>query len=173
MKIAITGGTAGIGQALGDLYEKHGHEVLRLSRRNGYNIRILPRVADAVEPCDVFINNAQVGFAQTELLFEMSRRWAGTGKRIISIGTMMTMEPTCTMQGMSEYYVQKLALDAAVRELRAQHLGINFTLVRPGNIATSPDKTVPPAKDLTEWSTYLYSILEHPGSIKVPEINIG
>jgi NAD(P)-dependent dehydrogenase (short-subunit alcohol dehydrogenase family) len=77
------------------------------------------------------------------------------------------------MQGMSEYYVQKLALDAAVRELRAQHLGINFTLVRPGNIATSPDKTVPPATDLTEWSTYLYSILEHPGSITVPEINIG
>lgn len=173
MKIAITGGTAGIGQALGNLYEQHGHEVVRLSRRTGYNIRITPRVADAVEPCDVFINNAQVGFAQTELLFEMSRRWSGTGKRIISVGTMMTMEPTCTMQGMSEYYVQKLALDAAVRELRAQHLGINFTLVRPGNIATSPDKTVPPAKDLTEWSEYLYSILEHSGSITVPEINIG
>lgn len=173
MKIAITGGTAGIGQALGDLYEQHGHEVLRLSRRTGHNIRILPRLADAIEPCDVFVNNAQVGFAQTELLFEMSRRWTNTGKRIISIGSMLTMEPTCTMPGMSEYYVQKLALDAAVRELRAQRLGIRFTLVRPGNIATSPDKTVPPAQDLTEWSEYLYSILERPGQISVPEINIG
>lgn len=173
MKIAITGGTAGIGQALGNLYEQHGHEVLRLSRRTGHNIRILPRLADAIEPCDVFVNNAQVGFAQTELLFEMSRRWTNTGKRIISIGSMLTMEPTCTMPGMSEYYVQKLALDAAVRELRAQRLGIHFTLVRPGNIATSLDKTVPPAQDLTEWSEYLYSILERQGTISVPEINIG
>jgi NADP-dependent 3-hydroxy acid dehydrogenase YdfG len=173
MKIAITGGTAGIGQALGNLYEQHGHQVVRLSRRTGYNIRILPRVAEAIEPCDVFINNAQIGFAQTELLFEMSRRWTGTNKRIVSIGTMLTMEPTCTMPGMSEYYVQKLALDAAVRELRSQCTGINFVLVRPGNIATSSDKTVPPAKDLDEWSKYVYGILEYPGSITVPEINIG
>ena len=76
MKIAITGGTAGIGQALGDLYEQQGHEVVRLSRRTGHNIRIIPRTADAIEPCDIFINNAQVGFAQTELLFEMdSTNW--------------------------------------------------------------------------------------------------
>jgi NAD(P)-dependent dehydrogenase (short-subunit alcohol dehydrogenase family) len=173
MKIAITGGTAGIGQALGNLYEQDGHEVVRLSRRTGHNIRVTPKTADAIESCDVFINNAQVGFAQTELLFEMSRRWKGTGKRIISIGTMMTMEPTCTMQGMSEYYVQKTALDAAVRELRAQRLGIYFVMVRPGNIATSADKTVPPATDLTEWSQCVYNILEHSGNIIVPEINIG
>jgi len=171
MKIAITGGTAGIGKALGDLYEKRGHEVVRLSRRTGYNIRVIPKTADAIEPCDVFINNAQVGFAQTELLFEMSRRWKGTKKRIISVGTLMTINPTCPMEGMSEYYVQKLALDAAVRELRSQRLGMDFVLLRPGNIATSPDKTVPPARDVHEWSQLAFALLENKSYI--PEINLG
>jgi NADP-dependent 3-hydroxy acid dehydrogenase YdfG len=171
MKIAITGGTAGIGQALGDLYQQQGHEVLRLSRRTGHNIRVIPKTADTIEPCDVFINNAQVGFAQTELLFEMSRRWTGTQKRIISVSTLMTLDPTCTMPGMSEYYVQKLALESANRELRSQRLGIQFTLVRPGNIATSPDKTVPPARDVHEWSKFLFTLLD--AELSIPEINLG
>ena len=171
MKIAITGGTAGIGQALGDLYKQQGHEVLRLSRRTGHNIRAIPKVADSIEPCDVFINNAQVGFAQTELLFEMSRRWLGTQKCIISISTLMTLNPTCTMPGMSEYYVQKLALESANRELRSQQLGIKYILVRPGNIATSPDKTVPPARDLHEWTKFLFTLLDT--ELFIPEINLG
>ena len=76
MKIAITGGTSGIGQAMGNEYEHRGHEVLRLSRRTGHNIRSIPKIADVIDPCDVFVNNAQAGFAQTELLFEMSQRWS-------------------------------------------------------------------------------------------------
>ena len=44
MKIAITGHSAGIGQALAMLYVKQGHEVVGLSRRNGYNIRSIPKV---------------------------------------------------------------------------------------------------------------------------------
>ena len=88
MKIAITGGTAGIGQALGNEYEARGHEVLRISRRTGHNIRVTPKLADVIEPCDMFVNNAQVGFAQTELLFEMVRRWTGTRKQIIVVSTI-------------------------------------------------------------------------------------
>lgn len=171
MKIAITGGTAGIGKALGDLYQQQGHEILRLSRRTGHNIRTTLKIADVIEPCDVFINNAQVGFAQTELLFEMSRRWTGTQKRIISVSTLMTLDPTCSMPGMSEYYVQKMALESANRELRSQRLGIQFTLVRPGNIATSPDKTVPPARDVYEWSKFLFTLLDT--ELFIPEINLG
>ena len=171
MKIAITGGTAGIGKALGDLYEQHGHDVVRLSRRTGHNIRVIPKIADAVEPCDVFVNNAQAGFAQTELLFEMARRWKGTGKRIVSIGTLLTVHPTCTMEGMNEYYVQKLALDAAIRELRMQRLGIELVLVRPGNIATSADKPSPPARDVHDWSKFVFDLLQ--SKSYMPEINVG
>jgi NAD(P)-dependent dehydrogenase (short-subunit alcohol dehydrogenase family) len=174
MKIAVTGGTAGIAQALGNLYEQDDHLVVRLSRRTGHNIRVIPKTADAIESCDVFINNAQAGFAQTELLFEMARRWEGTGKRIISISSMLTLQPTCNMPGMSEYYVQKLALELAHKELKSQQLGIRFVLVRPGNIATSPNKTVPPARDLLQWSQFLFELLELDSEqLALPEINLG
>ena len=64
MKIAITGHTAGIGQALAEAY--YGNEIVGLSKREGNNIRNTLKIADAIEPCDMFINNAQAGFAQTE-----------------------------------------------------------------------------------------------------------
>ena len=83
----------------------------------------------------------------------------------------MTLDPTCSMPGMSEYYVQKMALESANRELRSQRLGIQFTLVRPGNIATSPDKTVPPARDVYEWSKFLFTLLDT--ELFIPEINLG
>jgi NADP-dependent 3-hydroxy acid dehydrogenase YdfG len=162
MKIAITGGTAGIGQALGNAYESCGHEVLRLSRRTGYNIRVIPKIADAIEPCDIFVNNAQAGYAQTELLFEMAQRWSGTGKRIIVVSTQMTQYPVSPLPGrdMDEYRVQKIALEEAVKQIRHHQSGVKITIVRPGNIATSPDKTVPPAADVDTWAGVLVSMLD-------------
>jgi NAD(P)-dependent dehydrogenase (short-subunit alcohol dehydrogenase family) len=94
MKIAITGHTAGIGQALAKFYSQQGHDIVGLSRREGNNIRNIPKIADQIEPCDVFVNNAQAGYAQTELLFEMAQRWTGTKKRIVVISTMMTQDPS-------------------------------------------------------------------------------
>ena len=82
MKIAITGHTAGIGQALAKKYQSAGHEIVGLSQREGNNIRVIPKICDQIESCDMFINNAQAGYAQTELLFEMAKRWQGTNKHI-------------------------------------------------------------------------------------------
>jgi len=177
MKIAITGGTAGIGQALGNEYESRGHEVVRLSRRTGYNIRVTPKIADVIEPCDMFVNNAQAGFAQTELLFEMTRRWSGTGKRIIVISTMMTQDPVSVLPGldMDAYRIQKIALEEAVKQIRHQRLGIKVTIVRPGNIATSTDKTVPPAADVNTWASVLITTLEmaQVNNLSIPDISLG
>ena len=162
MKIAVTGGTAGIGQALANEYESRGHEVLRLSRRNGHNIRSIAKIAGTLESCDMFINNAQEGFAQTELLFEMAARWQGTKKHIVVISTMMTQWPTSVMTGleMTQYYVQKKTLEEAVKQLRGLHLGVKYTLVKPGDIGTSPDKKVPPSADVSKWAKSLVEILE-------------
>jgi NADP-dependent 3-hydroxy acid dehydrogenase YdfG len=177
MKIAITGGTAGIGQALGNEYESRGHEVLRLSRRTGHNIRVIPKIANQIEPCDIFVNNAQAGFAQTELLFEMAQRWSGTDKHIIVISTMMTQEPISTLPGldMDAYRIQKVALEEAVKQIRHIHLGVRITLVRPGNIATSYDKTVPPAADVNVWAAVLVSTLEmaQANNLAIPDISLG
>ena len=100
MKIAITGHTAGIGKALSEIYANKGHEIVGLSRRNGYNIRSITKVVSMIEPCDIFINNAQVGFAQTELLFAVYKVWKDKkNKKIINISTMLTCLPTSSLPG--------------------------------------------------------------------------
>jgi NAD(P)-dependent dehydrogenase (short-subunit alcohol dehydrogenase family) len=75
------------------------------------------------------------------------------------------------MPGMSEYYIQKCALELAVKELRSQRLGINFNIVRPGNIATDATKTVPPAADVTIWAKQAYDLLEN--KLHIPDFSLG
>lgn len=133
MKIAITGHTAGIGQALAEAY--YGNEIVGLSKRDGNNIRNTLKIADAIEPCDMFINNAQAGFAQTELLFEVHKRWADTQKTIMVISTMMTQQPVSVMEDMDEYRIQKTSLEDAVKQLRYKYpRGPNIVIVRPGRV---------------------------------------
>jgi NADP-dependent 3-hydroxy acid dehydrogenase YdfG len=177
MKIAITGHTAGIGQALTKEYQSGGHEIVGLSRRDGNNIRNIPKICDQIEPCDIFINNAQAGYAQTELLFEMAQRWQGTGKQIIVISTMMTQEPVSLLTGldMDHYRLQKVTLEEAVRQIRHRRLKVKITVVRPGNIATSSDKTVPPAADVDNWAKTLLGLLDMAAhnNLRIPDISLG
>jgi NADP-dependent 3-hydroxy acid dehydrogenase YdfG len=177
LKIAITGHTAGIGQALAKEYQLDGHEIVGLSKREGNNIRNIPKICDQIEPCDIFVNNAQAGYAQTELLFEMSQRWQGTKKHIIVISTMMTQDPISVLPGldMLAYHQQKVTLEEMVKQLRYQQLGIKFTVVRPGNIATQPGQTVPPAADVDNWAQTLLQILTigATNNLDIPEISLG
>ena len=152
MKIAITGGTAGIGQALTQIYQKQGHEVVVLSRRNGYNIRSLPKVAGMIEPCDVFINNAQVGFAQTELLWEIWRRWQGQDKVIVNISTQMVLMQYAPKTEWDEYLVQKKTLELAQETMTYRSELPRLILERPGAIATQLGQAVPPYKDVNEYA---------------------
>lgn len=177
MKIAITGHTAGIGQALAKEYSLSGHEIIGLSKRDGNNIRNTPKIADQIEPCDIFVNNAQAGYAQTELLFEMAQRWQGTKKHIIIISTMMTQDPVSVLSGlgMDHYRVQKIALEEAVCQVRNRRLGVKITIVRPGNIATGPDKTVPPAADVNNWARTLLDLFDMAknNNLSIPDISLG
>lgn len=156
MKIAITGHSAGIGQALAKLFENSGHELVGLSRRNGYNIRSLPKIAAMIEPCDMFINNAQVGFAQTELLFEIWRRWRGQQKYIVNIGTAMTDMLLPPEEEWDEYIIQKKALDLATQLLEHRAEWPRLMLIRPGSIATQPGQTPPQYMDVDEYAQSIY-----------------
>ena len=177
MKIAITGHTAGIGQALANEYRLNGHEIIGLSQREGNNIRNTPKICDQIESCDVFVNNAQAGYAQTELLFEMASRWAGTKKHIIVISTMMTQDPVSVLPGldMDQYRVQKVALEEAVHQIRHRRLGIKITVVRPGYIATQPEQTVPPAADVNNWARTLLELFDMAknNDLAIPDISLG
>lgn len=175
MKIAITGHTAGIGRELAEAL--YGNEIVGISKRDGNNIRNIPKICDLIEPCDIFINNAQAGYAQTELLFEMANRWQGTGKHIIVISTMMTQDPVSVLPGldMDQYRIQKVALEESVKQIRNRRLGLKITIVRPGNIATSADKTVPPAADTGNWARTLIGLLRmaEANNLSIADISLG
>ena len=177
MKIAITGHTAGIGQALAQEYTLASHKIVGLSTREGNNIRNIPKICNQIESCDMFINNAQAGYAQTELLFEMANRWQGTGKHILIISSMMTQQPVSSLTGldMDHYGVQKIVLEEAVKQIRNRKLKIKITIVRPGNIATSADKTVPPAADVNNWARTLINLLDtaENNNLVIPDISLG
>ena len=152
MKIAITGHSAGIGQALAKIFEAQKHEIIGLSRRNGYNIRSLPKVAGMIESCDMFINNAQVGYAQTELLFEVWRRWQGQQKYIVNISTQMTGMLLPSKEEWDEYIVQKKALELANQLLEQRSEWPRLLLVKPGSIATQPGQAPPDYMDVDEYA---------------------
>lgn len=152
MKIAITGHSAGIGQALSTIYTEQGHEVVGLSRRNGYNIRSIPKVASVIESCDVFINNAQVGFAQTELLWEVWNRWRGQNKTIINISTQMTNNSIAPKEEWDQYIIQKKALELAHTQCRERSLLPKLILIKPGSIATQPSQQPPEYQDVNEYA---------------------
>lgn len=152
MKIAITGHSAGIGQALAEKLKEKDHEIVGLSRRNGHNIRSVPKLAGIIESCDMFINNAQVGFAQTELLFEVWRRWRGQQKYIVNVSTQMTDLMVAPKEEWDEYLVQKKALETATQLLEQRDPWPRLLLVRPGAVATQLNQQPPEYMDVNEYA---------------------
>jgi nucleoside-diphosphate-sugar epimerase len=182
MKIAITGHSAGIGQALAKIYAEQGHEIIGLSRRNGYNIRSLPKVAGMIEPCDMFINNAQAGFTQTELLVDIWNKWKGQKKFIINISTAMTQLPVAVgnpelnfNSGIDLYRIQKLSLEETCKQLGYKSALPMLTVVKPGAVATHPDnQSAHPHADPTEWAETLVKILDVANpNLYISEISLG
>jgi NADP-dependent 3-hydroxy acid dehydrogenase YdfG len=179
MKIAITGHTAGIGQAFTKILELRGHEIVGISRRTGDNIRRTEHVANLIEPCDMFINNAQTQYAQTELLYAVWSKWRGKdGKYIWNISTQMTELPVNgTPDGqddlaMSQYRNQKIALEEASRQLRFKNQWPQISIIRPGGVATQEqfDNTNKANVDL--WVKGVVDTFSHSENIKISEISV-
>ena len=171
-RIAITGHSAGIGQALTKIYEEQGHEVVGLSRRNSYNIRNIPKCVEVIQPCDIFINNAQVGFAQTELLFAVHQAWERVpNKQIINISTLMTSLPTSPINGleMLHYHVQKTTLEEAVRQLRGLKNWPKLCLIKPGKINTQGEGGI----NVDAWVKKVIDTLDTYPYMEVEELSIG
>lgn len=175
--IAITGHSAGIGLALARIYQDKGHDIIGLSRRNGYNIKSIPKIINQVKDCDIFFNNAQSGFAQTELLFALYKEWQGKeNKLIVNISTMMTTEPVSSIPGldMTEYYVQKIALEEAFKQLRYYHNWPKLCLIKPGAVATQPGQLSPrPYANVDIWAQKIVEILDCGADLEVVEIGLG
>lgn len=180
MKIAITGHSAGIGAAFASIYADRGHEIIGLSRRNGFNIRNLPRALGAIEPCDMLINNAQAGFAQTELLVAAWENWRGLeNKCIINISTMMTLKNNSAGGdlGMETYRVQKIALEEMHWRLRELEGSPRMIMIKPGAIATESSLAMGHGgrrADTRSWAEFLVNTFESASpDLQIPEIALG
>jgi nucleoside-diphosphate-sugar epimerase len=179
MKIAITGHTAGIGKAFTKQLSNRGHDIIGISRRDGENIRRVPHTAGLVEPCDLFINNAQADFAQTELLYEIWKRWQGQEKYIWNVSTMMTQQPINTRPDdqddikMSSYRTQKLALEEASRQLSFKSNWPEISIIRPGGVATQHDFDNTDKADVDQWVSSVIDTFTNNDNIKITDISIG
>jgi len=176
MKIAITGHTNGIGKALAKQYEQRGYEIVGLSRRNGFNIRSIPKILEQISDCEVFINNAQAGYSQTELLYAVYEKWyKQEGKFILNISTMATMLPTCWSDEfeMDQYRTQKVALEEAHRQLLRRLEWPKLCLIKPGEVNTG-DHSGPMAVDPDVWAKAVVDILESvKPTMEISELSLG
>ena len=91
MKIAITGHTKGIGKACADLLGQE-HEIVGLSRKNGFDIQQTNKCAMKIVPCDVFINNAYQSTYQSQLFEVVFKHWKDKPKTIINLGSRASYE---------------------------------------------------------------------------------
>ena len=175
MKIAITGHTSGIGQALARIYQSQGHEIVGISKRDGNNIQNIPRTIALIKDCDWFINNAQYGYCQTDLMFALYKLWKGhEGKQIMVISTAMTLSPVSTQSGLEyeQYYNQKKALEEATKVLAHKDYWPQITMVKPGEVHTG-DHSGPMAVDVNLWAEQLVKCLDVNSKLKVYEITLG
>jgi nucleoside-diphosphate-sugar epimerase len=92
MRIAITGHTRGIGRALAEVFEQNGHEIVGFSKSQGcdiYKEEDQSKIIAELEHCDVFINNAYMPWAQSNLLKLAYAKWQGTDKIIVNISSKL------------------------------------------------------------------------------------
>lgn len=178
MKIAITGHTGGIGKSFAQLLASRGHDIVGISRSEGENIRRTEHAASVIEPCDMFINNAQSMFAQTELLYAVWKKWVGQKKYIWNISTAMTKSPiNSTPDGqddidMSLYRVQKLSLEEASVQLAHKNIWPSISVIRPGGVATQKEWSKENKHEVNEWTKSVIDIFSlHPHS-HIPDISI-
>lgn len=169
MKIAITGHSEGIGKCFSKLLASQGHEIVGLSRRNGHNIRSLQKVIGPIVECDWFINNAQVGFAQTELLYKVWHQWHDQPKLIWNISSMMATggQPDFSLE---EYKLQKQTLDQAHYNLK-QRSKCRLVLIRPGKVNTQNEGGAP----VDVWCNTVLETWNNceRNNLKLQEISIG
>jgi short-subunit dehydrogenase len=86
MKIAITGHTDGLGKNIYDLLKKN-HDIVGMSRSNGYDVSNTEQIINNVMDCDVFINNTYYKQSQTNLLESLFNLWNNSDKIIINLNS--------------------------------------------------------------------------------------
>jgi hypothetical protein len=122
MRIAITGHSKGLGEALFEFLSQK-HKIIGFCRSNGYDIKSpsdRKKIIKESKDCDIFINLVHNYYHQTDLLFELHKSWKGLQKYIINIGTSVVDDENFGLSDyqMSEYKVQKTTLVDMITTLK-------------------------------------------------------
>jgi len=157
MKVAITGHTSGIGLALTKVFPEH----VGFSRANNYNLHVAStraKMYDEIRDCDVFINNADLGWHQTALLYELWDKWKDSGKIIVNIGSEASDQKKNFARA---YNVQKLSLQEACLQLQQAQQPTKVVLVKPGYVNTPRVEQISATKmDPNELALYIKELIE-------------
>lgn len=149
MKIAITGHKSGIGKAFAKLLSIRGHEIIGITKSDGNDINDTIKILSIIEPCDMFINNAHSNYAQTELFYEVWKKWKGQRKYIWNISTVPQKFNEDDIEN-NLYRIQKLTLDEISKRLSLKSIWPMVTLLRPGTVSIKSEDIV---KDMEEFYT--------------------
>lgn len=117
MNIALTGHTRGFGKYILEKISEE-HTVKCFSKSTGHDITkkdIRIDIVNQINDCDIFINCAQEGYAQIELLYDVFHVWAEKPKLILNIGS--NARDFTNRDRPYDYSVQKLALNHASKQL--------------------------------------------------------
>ena len=139
--IAITGTTRGIGEAISDLLEQEGHNIISLNRSTGFDLtlpwdQLEHKLYPAIKHADIFINNAQREFTQTKILQHIFANWKnGDDKAIINISSTVGDKRQDAKGQWGNYQIQKIALDEACKQLEGMGK-CKVTNIRPGWVDT-------------------------------------
>ena len=135
LKYAITGHTNGIGKAFSELPEVKDN-FIGFSKSNGYNIKDVEDRRKIIKESidyDVFINNAYTLYYQTDLLYELHKKWKDSDKIIINMGSNTT-------DGMKDfphtYTAHKASLETASLQLSNTKDICRVALLKFGYVGT-------------------------------------
>lgn len=157
MKVAITGHTSGIGKSLSEIFVNS----LGFSKSNGFDLRsefYRRKMYTHIHGCDVFINNADLGWHQTSLLYELWEQWKDKEKVIVNIGSNAS---DYNQNFARPYNIQKRALEDACLQLQQASQPCKVVLIKPGYVDTPRVSSISATKiDPNELSIYIKEIIE-------------
>lgn len=170
MKVSITGHTSGLGKELSTLYT----EYLGFSRSNGFDLTMAElrskTIAESAD-CDIFFNNAPIGWAQIELLYELWEHWKDKDRLIVNIGSNSA---EYNQNFAKPYTVQKRALQDACLQMQHSTNKCKVMIVQPGYIDTPRVQSIVSAKiNPKELALFIQEMAERRNSsFWIPTITI-
>lgn len=172
-KIAITGHTRGIGQAIFKTFKNHGHDILGFSSSQGYNIgnlEVRQSILEQCKDCDIFINNAYDPDGQTELLKMFIENWDGLNKMIINISSKLVFYPGPTNAFFDRYISDKKEQNLICSK-RTYTDNPKILNIMPGLVETEMSKIFSAPKiSCDDLANYLYDIVKYKDIVSTQQI---